>query len=162
MIDPHDLKVQSVANALNLTEEQTRLLRSLSDDCIAMGRLQATVTPADPNYLELCRILGEVYVQVAEGKGLRKHAMNNAFEEQDVFVVGSAVGEGFMLGQAFKKFREGWRTSERGDFTDGKRDLIGAIAYIASAIIFLEKEYQRGNLVLIDDAPLEAIAVSGH
>lgn len=90
-------------------------------------------------YKELSDILDAAYRQAAEGKGAERHANNKPFESQDICAITRNVGLGFPLGQAVKKINESCRVGGAGFM---ERELLGAINYIAAAIIVLREEDQ--------------------
>lgn len=85
-------------------------------------------------YSELDDVLCRAYEQASGGKGHERHATDKAFEDQPMQLIQQLVGEGFALGQAIKKIQE----STRMEKDAAVRELLGAINYIAGAIIFLE------------------------
>jgi hypothetical protein len=87
-----------------------------------------------PGYESLARVLRAAYAQAADGKGKERHAGGQPFDEQPMQTIASMVGLGFPLGQAIKKIQE----SQRMDRDAAVRELLGAINYIAGAVIALE------------------------
>lgn len=83
-------------------------------------------------YKELNRTLTKAYHQSSTGKGKERHANNRPFEQQDICEITRNVGLGFPLGQAVKKINESVRVGGK-EFME--RELLGAIVYIAAAII---------------------------
>lgn len=97
--------------------------------------------PETPNtkladYACLQEILSRAYEQAASGKGSQRHAQGQPFFEQPMQKLIDLYGVGFALGQAGKKMQE----SQRLDKDAGVRELLGAIVYIAGAIISMEKQ----------------------
>lgn len=93
---------------------------------------------SDDGYAELRRVLDEAVEQASAGKGKERHATEGeAFEEQQIVVlnrwIGSNHGDIF---QACKKAIESTRLSKDA----AKRELLGAINYLAAAVIILERE----------------------
>lgn len=90
-----------------------------------------------PGYESLANILERAYGQAAHGKGAERHACQRPFTEQPMQTISellqSPVG---LLYQAMKKIQE----SQRLDKDAGVRELLGAINYIAGAIIFMETD----------------------
>lgn len=86
-------------------------------------------------YYELFSILREALDQAQSGKGRERHDNGEPFTEQPALTITRAVGLGFPLGQAMKKIQE----SQRMDTDAAKRELLGAINYLAAAILYLEK-----------------------
>lgn len=90
-----------------------------------------------PGYESLANILQRAYGQAAHGKGAERHACQRPFTEQPMQTISellqSPVG---LLYQAMKKIQE----SQRLDKDAGVRELLGAINYIAGAVIFIETD----------------------
>ena len=89
----------------------------------------------DYGYESLAEVLRAAYEQASGGKGKERHANNKPFDEQPIAKIQSLVGPGFALGQAIKKIQE----SQRMEPEASKRELLGAIVYIAGAIIHKDK-----------------------
>lgn len=91
-------------------------------------------------YDSLRVVLDEAFAQASEGKGKERHAYGDEepFEKQPICEICTRLGsiDGALF-QAVKKIYECKRLpSER-----AVNELLGAINYIAAAIILLEKEY---------------------
>jgi hypothetical protein len=84
----------------------------------------------------LREVLQMAYAQAIVGKGKERHAEDKPFEDQVWASITRAVGIGFPTGQALKKWNEAKRLSK----DSAIRELLGAINYIAMAIITLMKE----------------------
>lgn len=93
------------------------------------------------HYEPLRRVLQEAHDQAANGKGAERHADGQPFVEQPIFAISGlpGVGEGFMAGQAIKKVNEAMGMEHRGQAVAAKRELLGAIVYLAALVIYLEK-----------------------
>jgi hypothetical protein len=77
-------------------------------------------------------VLKEALLQCADGKGKARHANEGeAFEDQPICEISRRVGIGFVLGQATKKVFE----SQRLDTDAGVKEILGAIVYLAAAVI---------------------------
>lgn len=96
--------------------------------------------PLVPGYTPLKRVLDAAYDQSARGKGAERHANSLPFDKQPIMTITSDVGIGFPLGQAAKKLTESIGMRERGRPDSARLELLGAIVYLAAAIIQLEKE----------------------
>lgn len=96
----------------------------------------STDARTDPSYTELMAVLTRAYDQAATGKGHDRHADGKAFKDQPMQTVCTLYGVGFALGQAAKKSQE----SMRMDREAAVRELLGAINYLAGAVIFLEAQ----------------------
>lgn len=88
-----------------------------------------------PEYSDLFEVLRDALEEAQEGKGAVRHGNGLSFMEQPALTITRAVGLGFPLGQAMKKIQE----SQRMDPDAAKRELLGAINYLAAAILSLEK-----------------------
>ena len=105
------------------------------------------------NYDRLSGILQRAYNQAAIGKGAERHANELPFDQQPMQKVISLYGIGFALGQAAKKMQE----AQRMDTDPAINELLGAINYIAGAIIALEDSRpQAANDNSVPTAILEA------
>lgn len=90
----------------------------------------------NPNYDRLMSILMDAFEQASAGKGAERHGFGLNFEDQDMIEVTNRVGLGFPLGQAIKKLSEGKRL----DRAKAKREFLGAIVYIAGAILWMDQQ----------------------
>lgn len=89
----------------------------------------------DVKYASLRRVLALALEQASSGKGAQRHAMGLPFDCQPMLEIGRMVGVGFCLGQAMKKAQE----SSRMQPDAAKRELLGAINYLAGAYLLLEE-----------------------
>ena len=87
------------------------------------------------NYASLSNVLRRAYDQASSGKGQERHGQDLPFTKQPMQLIQDLCGEGFALGQAMKKMQE----SQRLPHDAAMRELLGAINYIAGAIIHKEK-----------------------
>lgn len=86
-------------------------------------------------YQILEQVLHRAYDQAANGKGKERHACDRPFEEQPMQTISQLLGSHTgLLYQAMKKIQE----SQRMDKDAAVRELLGAINYIAGAVIFIE------------------------
>ena len=88
-----------------------------------------------PGYESLTNVLERAFAQAAVGKGAQRHAVDRPFSEQPMQTISELLGtpDG-LLYQAMKKIQE----SKRLDKDAGVRELLGAINYLAGAVIFIE------------------------
>lgn len=93
-------------------------------------------SPTPANYIGLQAVLDRAFEQAAHGKGAERHAQEKPFEEQPMQKLIELYGTGFALGQAGKKMQEAQRLARDA----AVRELLGAINYIAGAVIHLEKQ----------------------
>jgi len=94
--------------------------------------IKVTVQPA---YYDLFVVLQKALYQAQDGKGAERHGNGLSFTEQPALTITRAVGLGFPLGQAMKKIQE----SQRMDTDAAKRELLGAVNYLAAAVLFLDE-----------------------
>lgn len=88
-------------------------------------------------YETLANVLHRAYDQAAVGKGVQRHAAAGEPFHKQVMQIGAAkFGVGALLFQAFKKSEE----SQRLDHERGVAELLGAICYLAGAVIAMETE----------------------
>lgn len=95
----------------------------------------AAVVLSSPGYESLAAILEEAFAQASAGKGKERHANDAPFDSQAMQYIIGAHGVGFALGQADKKMRESYNLSH----VAAVRELLGAIVYIAGAIIAMRR-----------------------
>ena len=86
-------------------------------------------------YHDLFDVLRDALDQAQNGKGEERHGNGLSFTDQPALTVTRAVGLGFPLGQAMKKIQE----CQRMDTDAAKRELLGAINYLAAAVLFLDE-----------------------
>lgn len=93
-----------------------------------------------PGYEKLADVLQLAYNQAAVGKGVERHAAGGEPFHEQVMQIGAAkFGVGALLFQAFKKSEE----SQRLDYERGIAELLGAIIYLAGAVIAMD--IKRGD-----------------
>lgn len=95
---------------------------------------------SDRDYESLRSVLDRAYAQASSGKGHERHAVGKPFDEQPMQHLIELYGLWFALGQAAKKAQESQRLPAGRDVAE----LLGAINYLAGAVIALE----RGRLSL--------------
>ena len=99
-------------------------------------QLELEPNEEDP-YFPLERILDMAYDQAAEGKGKARHAKKGEpFNKQKICEITRRVGLGYPLGQAIKKAEEAIRLPYPGNV----QEILGAINYLAAAVIIMEEE----------------------
>ena len=90
----------------------------------------------DGPYTSLRRGLDLAFQQAASGKGQERHAKaGEPFERQKICEIARRVGLAFPIGQAVKKSEESLRVG--GEW--GIRENLGAINYLAAAVIVMEE-----------------------
>ena len=93
-----------------------------------------------PGYTTLASILTRAYNQAATGKGADRHANELPFDKQPMQTIAAKHGVGFLLGQADKKMIEAHGMLRRGEQDKAVHELLGAINYVAGAILFTEAQ----------------------
>lgn len=96
-------------------------------------------------YESLVGVLQRALDQAQDGKGAERHADSKPFHEQPMQTIAAQVGIGFLTGQAIKKTQESHGLPAGRDVAE----LLGAINYLAGAVIFLES--QRPTAVANDN-----------
>lgn len=86
-------------------------------------------------YETLADVLMRAFAQAASGKGAERHGCNLPFDRQPMQQIVDMFGFGFPLGQAAKKMQEAQRLPP----DRAVAELLGAINYIAGAVISLER-----------------------
>lgn len=94
-----------------------------------------------PGYESLEDVLDRAYEQAARGKGHQRHGQGQPFEQQPMQTICDLYGPGFALGQAAKKAQESMRMERE----PAVRELLGAINYLAGAVIWLEAQEQSNT-----------------
>jgi len=95
-------------------------------------------------YQSLRRVLDLALDQAANGKGKERHANEGEpFEKQKICEISRRVGLAFPIGQAIKKAEE----SVRLGLDAGIRENLGAINYLAAAVIVMEETVARSSLL---------------
>lgn len=89
-------------------------------------------------YESLANVLERAYDQATTGKGHERHAQDLPFDQQPMQKLIDLYGPGFALGQAAKKAQESQRLPAGRDVAE----LLGAINYLAGAVIALERGRQ--------------------
>ena len=95
------------------------------------------MTRAPAGYEDLAEVLTAALMQAAAGKGSERHGNGCAFADQPMAEITRAHGLGFPLGQCEKKGREAAGMVARGEFDAARRELLGAINYLAGAVLAL-------------------------
>lgn len=113
--------------------EHYDMLRHRFEESANFDPTPGALTPA--NYLSLQSVLDRAFAQASSGKGAERHGQGKPFEEQPMQKLIDLYGLGFALGQAGKKMQE----AQRMGVEPAVRELLGAINYIAGAIVHIEK-----------------------
>lgn len=108
-------------------------------------------------YEQLTNVLARAFNQAAEGKGAERHADEKPFHEQLMQRLCELYGVGFALGQAAKKSQEAMRLPHE----RAVAELLGAINYLAGAVIFLERQKATEPIAANDNKQYEKCIVCG-
>lgn len=99
------------------------------------------MTEIPVGFQPLADVLARAFKQAANGKGQERHGGGLPFIEQPMQHLIKLHGLGFALGQAGKKCQEAQRLP-----TDrAVNELLGAIVYIAGAVIALDMDHAATN-----------------
>lgn len=90
---------------------------------------------ANKGYESLAGVLQRALDQAQNGKGAERHANELPFDRQPMQTIAGQVGVGFLIGQAIKKAQESQCLPAGRDVAE----LLGAINYLAGAVMFLER-----------------------
>ena len=101
-----------------------------------------TRAPAPAGYECLAEVLDAALMQAASGKGAERHAGSRPFATQPMQEITRMVGVGFPLGQAMKKAQEAGTMASRGQTDAARRELLGAINYVAGAVLAINAMQQ--------------------
>lgn len=88
----------------------------------------------NPGYESLAGVLQRALDQAQDGKGAERHANSLPFDKQPMQTIAAAHGVGFLTGQASKKAEEAHGLKHSAKIAE----LLGAINYLAGAVIFIE------------------------
>lgn len=105
-----------------------------------MNEVLPTMALDAPGYESLALVLTRAFHQAAHGKGKERHAQDLPFDEQPMQLLCQLYGAGFALGQAAKKAQEAQRLPRE----RAVAELLGAINYLAGAVIAMEREAAHG------------------
>lgn len=114
-----------------------------------------------PGYESLRSVLLRAYDQAARTKGAERHANNLPFHKQPMQSIAAAHGVGFLFGQAAKKAQEAQGMHDRGETNKAIHEMLGAINYLAGAIIFMEEAGNDEVTAKADpDEAIETVVIS--
>jgi hypothetical protein len=89
-----------------------------------------------PGYESLANVLDAALEQAQGGKGRERHSSGEAYEDQPIVVLNEFLGSNHgALFQACKKARESARLAPE----HARAELLGAINYLAAAVIILDR-----------------------
>lgn len=107
----------------------------------------------EPGYEKLADVLQRAFDQAARGKGKERHAQGEPFDRQVMQDGARRFGVGALLFQAFKKSEE----SQRLEGQRGINELLGAIVYLAGAVIARETAAEQAEPYVVPQAAMDAI-----
>ena len=90
-------------------------------------------------YDNLFTILCKALHQAQAGKGKERHANDLPFDQQPIMAIAALTDMGFQTGQAIKKTVEAHGMVNRGQLDAAERELLGAINYLAAAVLRINK-----------------------
>ena len=108
------------------------------------------------DYGALGAVLNRAHLQASAGKGKERHAQGEPFTHQVMQDMARRFGVGALLGQAFKKSEE----SQRLPHDRAVAELLGAINYLAGAVIALEASHAKNAQAANDNGKTVDIAIT--
>ncbi|XAI95139.1 hypothetical protein [Microcystis phage Mwe-JY13] len=94
-----------------------------------------------PEYEALFDVLIDAMLQASDGKGKERHANDRPFLQQPICEIGRMLGSvcDGELYQAIKKAQEASNMLARGENKRAEAELLGAINYLAAAVILIRE-----------------------
>lgn len=150
---PLDIPLDSVMLEQKAFSEIKRYWESLRDE----GEYKSPEPPSDlpcppktespfsvePGYERLAAVFQDAHDQAALGKGKDRHANGEPFHEQRMQKVSRTQGNAYgMAFQVQKKMLEGLEMADR---EACRRELLGALNYLAGIVIFLDDQEAGGD-----------------
>lgn len=90
--------------------------------------------------MRLENVFEEALDQVNQGKGNERHGNGQDFMQQPWVGITKTHGVGFLTGQAQKKIMEAVANKEDTNYLWYKREILGAINYLAMALLYEEND----------------------
>lgn len=112
----------------------------MSEGCRGCTHSSATLNgpAAEMPYASLRNVLDRAFDQAVSGKGADRHANGLPFDQQPMQTISDSLGSpAGMLFQAAKKAQESQRLPQDA----AVRELLGAINYLAGAVVWLERHH---------------------
>lgn len=111
------------------------------DQPVQIGELigMTLARSVSPGYEPLAAALQMALDQAQAGKGKERHANGRPFDRQPIMEIGRMVGLGYPTGQAKKKTQEAVGMFNRGEPDRAVAELLGAINYLAAAILLIRE-----------------------
>lgn len=122
-------------------QELAEVVAQVLDTTAPNAQPSAAVCMHAPGYESLALVLSRAFAQAASGKGKERHAQGEPFTEQVMQQGAQRFGVGSLLFQAFKKSEE----SQRLPHDRAVAELLGAINYLAGAVIAMEAKVANDN-----------------
>lgn len=94
-----------------------------------------------PGYEHLAAVLKDAYAQAAFGKGKERHANDLPFDHQPMQTISRLLGNTGMTYQVCKKVVEAMNMKDR---AARRRELLGAIVYLAGVVVYEDNENGNG------------------
>jgi hypothetical protein len=100
----------------------------------------ATDEKTQTDYIKLEGVLRDAYEQASYGKGKERHANDLPFHQQRI--LGITRNLGTAQGLAYQVQKKTLEALDMKTFAQQKRELLGAIVYVAAMIIYMEEQDQ--------------------
>ncbi|HET9893145.1 MAG TPA: hypothetical protein VFQ42_21895 [Mycobacterium sp.] len=101
-----------------------------------------TCLAALPGYETLASVLDDALAQSQAGKGAERHSTGQAFVDQPIVRLNEGLGS--IDGQLFQVLKKA-QESERMNPAAARRELLGAIVYLAAAVIQIVRSADDGS-----------------
>lgn len=129
----------------NESARATCFLDYLPDEFPESDSSQEPSCPPETTKHPLFTVFDDVLKQVTDGKGNERHGKTEdgrdlTFLDQPLMVITRYVGNGFPLGQAMKKLSEVPAILSQKGKDAAYQEILGAIAYAASAALYLQEK----------------------
>lgn len=125
---------RDIPTSVKIAYQQLLDEREARAEMATEGKLRPTAGPA---YEKLDDVLQRAYTQSSAGKGKDRHVKDEgqAFEDQPICSLQRIYGTGYAFGQVGKKMEESMRLPKE----QAVAELLGAIVYIAAAVVVIEE-----------------------
>lgn len=127
-----ELKPEAPGGYAPLINVKSELRRSIPEQAIDTALRETGLDKFISNAHPLQKVFDEVIEQVSKGKGEERHGNGREFMQQPWKDLCDTYGVGFAFGQAAKKLSE----SQGMTGEARKRELLGAIAYLAIGVLY--------------------------
>jgi hypothetical protein len=124
-------------NNMDKLVEDFRELETKYENLLEVLETKKLSIELNPKYDSLYKVLLAAYNQASNGKGKERHANDEPFENQKIITLNKQIGSNHgAIFQACKKAQESARLPHDRAITE----LLGAINYLAAAVIMLKQE----------------------